>query len=509
MKRDSVSRTKCQETARVSSRVPLNVQSRLSCGIPYKDEFMRRALGAFLDNKPGRLLPGTRLYNSSSESHTIPVPPRKTAEEHFGDRPYDPDTISRDYPGGKTRYEYLLQGEREGTLNDDLEYELEFLRSRSPEARMAPRYQVQPAAQTQKKKKGRRRLREKKVQGPAPKVGAAPRAFPTISSSIASNSLAVSAPTARTNINRSGIPRIRYLPNGDVRVAHREFILDLPGSVAFAITTLNLNPGLPSVFNWLYRLAQSFESWIVHSLQVCFETESATGATGTVAIAIDYDPGDAPPTTKAQALAYRGTVRSAPWTASCHTSLLEDLRKRSSYFVRGGSLLPGQDVTLFDVGNLYLITQGMASTAVVGEIWIKYDIEFRTPKTLSAGGGNAVWSQFSATSNSTFVLTNGNLPVSFVLNTPGAGATAVFTFLQPWQGTMTLFVNGTGINIVNANVSGAAGVNARIITDNTGSNAAGYALVNANAGQTLSVLFTNTTINSTLLYFCQGTGAFN
>lgn len=329
-----------------------------------------------------------------------------------------------------------------------------------------------------------------------------------MSSSITKNSVSLSAPTSQTRVNRSGVPKIRYRPNGDCRISHREFIYDLPGSVAFACTTFNINPGLPAFCNWLYRLAQSFESYIVHSLMFRFETESPTSSTGTVVLAVDYDAGDAAPTTKAQALAYRGTVRSAPWAPSCHTSLLEDLRKRSSYFVRGGSIAVGKDYALYDIGNLFLITQGMASTANVGEIWVEYDIEFRTPQTLSAGGGNAVWSQYNMLNNSTFSNVTGNLPATFVF-TPGAAATAAFTFLQPWQGICSTEVDGTGIVFTGVNFTGTSKVYGSGVTDNGQLLSNGFCLINAVPGSTFSILMTNTTITTGLIYFTQGLGAFN
>lgn len=490
---------KCQETARVSScssdrcTVPL-----LSCGIQYKDKFM--SFGGLINKwRPFISYPGLEdTFKHTEEEVKRRLQPVASTHPRIIDFGVDRlDELEGQNLNFEGLNELILQQDFAGVERGRIEKERMPLRT--------GKKVVNPLALAQRKQA----MAAKRKKGKTEKISPSNvKAYPNLSSTLATSSLALSAPTNRSNNIRSGVPKVSYKRNGDLLVKHREFIIDLPGSVAFAITTININPGLPAVFNWLYRLAQCYSSYIVHNFKVCFETESSTGSTGTVVIAIDYDPSNSAPTTKAQAMAYRGSVRSAPWAPSCHVSLTEDLRKRQSYYVRGGALIPGQDVALFDVGNLFLITQGMASAVVVGEVWIDYEIEFRTPKTLSAGGGNAVWSQFVWTSNSFFVLNQGNLPVSFV-TVNGVNFTVTFTFLQPWQGICGMDVVGTGLNIVSGSFSGAAGVSATAQTNAAGTLANGYAVVRANAGQVLTFAATNTTITSGNLYFCQGTGAFN
>lgn len=481
---------------------------------PILDHYMTEILRRIISQNPGKLLPGAERFNPRF-SHWEPKQRQAYLRNSVRELTHN-EPFNSAYPGvGSTEFE-LLQEQEKHDPSDLSTYDKAALkRHRETEKKiMAPKV-INSSVPRKKKTRGKRGNGGGGAGSGGgnrqnPRVGSAPRAYPALSTSISNSSMAVSAPTSRTNINRSGIPSIRYRPNGDVRVAHREFILDLPGSVAFAITTINLNPGLPAVFNWLYRIAQSFESYIVHNLQICFETESSTGSTGTVVMAIDYDAADAPPSTKAQALAYRGTVRAAPWTAACHTSLLEDLRKRSSYFIRGGSLVTGQDVTLYDVGNLHLITQGMANTATVGEIWIKYDIEFRTPKTLSAGGGNAVWGKWDADTNASFTRADGNLPASTVF-AGGLTYTATWTFVQPWQGTLAVQVSGTGLLMSSLNFTGTAvvGVTGSGAANAAQTFAAGSVQLNAVAGSTLILQLPNASILTGTMIFCQGLGAFN
>lgn len=451
-------------------------------------------------SKP-RLIPGVQTINRFEPLYKQYL--KQSVRELTHDEP-----IRDTDPSRETRYEYLKQHKAEGRpLGPSDSRQLKQYKKIEKDVMSNAIVPYRPirAASLPQRKKGKPRSRK-------PNSGEPPRAFPNLGSSIAnrelsSSSASYSAPVATTKINRSGNPRIRYRPNGDCRIAHREFIYDLPGSVAFSCTTFNLNPGLPVLCPWMSKIAQSFESYIVHKFQVRFETESPTSSTGTVVLAIDYDASDSAPTTKAQALAYRGTVRSAPWAPSCHTSLLEDLRKRSSYFVRGGSLATGKDVVLYDIGNLYLITQGMANTSVVGEIWIDYDIEFRTPQTLSAGGGNAVWASYLMTSNTVFTQTDGNLPATFVF-TSGGGAEVNYVFLQPWQGVVSVDLLGSGFIFVGANFSGTSVVTGYGNTGAAQTGATGFALLNAVPGSTLRIAFANTTATGHF-YFTQGLGAFN
>jgi hypothetical protein len=158
------------------------------------------------------------------------------------------------------------------------------------------------------------------------------------------NERPVSQPVAKGKVVRQNKPVTTHLPNGDILIRHREFVSDVNVSQAFAAQTFSLNPGLPGSFPWLSTLARSYESYRFEKLQLSFETFSASTSTGTALIAIDYDASDAAPTTKTQAMAYRGSVRSPIWSDCEHNSDKEDLNKRASYYVRGGALTANQDV---------------------------------------------------------------------------------------------------------------------------------------------------------------------
>lgn len=357
------------------------------------------------------------------------------------------------------------------------------------------------------------------MTGPPPRprrgqrVQVAPVGYPTVKSTLETDSLMLAAPNPRTNLVRSGRPSLSYAANGDCRIHHRELIGDLNGSVAFSANSFPINAGLAGTFSWLSRIAGNYESYRFESLRFLFETESATSATGTVMLVVDYDPSDPAPTGKQQALSYRGSVRSAPWAPCSHVSISEDLNKRKSYFVRGGGLATGLDVTLYDVGNLYAITQGQAGATAVGELWVEYTVLLMTPRSLSAGGGNAVWGLYGTAGGVLGVYSSGNMPVTVSVSAPASPQTVTYTFNQPWIGKLTISQAGTGLT-----GSAIGGTAATVSTTwNSCSNGAstlncGHCSINASQGQTVTVAYTYATLTDTDArnghWFTQGLGAY-
>jgi hypothetical protein len=263
------------------------------------------------------------------------------------------------------------------------------------------------------------------------------------------------------------------------------------------------------MFPWLSRIAANYESYRFEKLAFSYETQASTAQTGSVILTVDYDPSDSAPTGKAQALNYRGAVRSAPWCPCVHYSIPEDLHKRTSYFVRAGSLPVGKDVALYDIGNLFVVTNNNASTAIIGEVWVNYTVRLMTPQSLNAGGGNALWTEYALGVDRTemCVYSNGNLP-AVAVNSTGAGTSiTTFTFSQAYQGLFTFNIGGTGIGATT--VTGTSNpVSFAAQTNAAATGITGKAEINAAQNQTVILTVTNTTLTSNSTYFTQGLGAF-
>lgn len=247
----------------------------------------------------------------------------------------------------------------------------------------------------------------------------------------------LSAPNSLTSQNLNRGPRISRLSNGDCRIIHREYLQDVTseGSTPslFSITSISINPGLQSIFQWLYRVAQNYESYRFNSLKVHYQPMVGTSASGLVMIGLDYDAADPIPTDKSQLLNSRSTVSVAPWAPVKFVALSADLHKAKSNYVRVDSVPSGKDVRLYDIGNLYIATKGCSPNSLVGEIFIEYDITLMTPAVLVPPvsiGGSVYGSGAGATPASPF----GSAPTVY-----GGG----FTFPGPGGNTITLTTPGT------------------------------------------------------------------
>ncbi len=312
-----------------------------------------------------------------------------------------------------------------------------------------------------------------------------------------------SAPVAKATVRRMSRPKYLNKPSGDLTISHREYINEIAGSVSFAVNTLQINPGLAGVFPWLSQIAQRFESYRFRKLIFHYETESATSATGSVIGTIDYDASDASPENKTQAMAYRNSVRSPPWCDFSMSSQQEDLSKRKSYYVRPGALSSNQDIKLYDVGNFFLCTQGQAGTTTIGELYVEYVIDLMTPQMSPPGVGDAIYGSFTGTSNAApaGTVASGNLPVT-VGSVGTTTSVTTFTFTQPWQGYMTIILNGTGLGAISYSGTATSSEYGEVF------NAAATleydaATVNAQIGQTIIVTISNTTITSSVFLFGQ------
>jgi len=194
----------------------------------------------------------------------------------------------------------------------------------------------------------------------------------------------LSAPVAKTKQQRTPRPKINNLPNGDCYIVHREYIEDVTAAGGtpsnFKVTSLPINPGQKLTFQWLSRIAANYESYQFDKLNFVYETEASTNLGGSLVLAVDYDATDDAPLSKQAAMAYRRSVRTAPWTGVTHVSIAEDLHKNKTNFVRPGAQPVGTDLKTYDIGNLYVISQGVSTAAAtLGEMYVEYAVKLMTP----------------------------------------------------------------------------------------------------------------------------------
>jgi hypothetical protein len=167
-------------------------------------------------------------------------------------------------------------------------------------------------------------------------------------------------------------------------IRHREYVGDIAAGTgtptSFNVSAFVINPGQQATFQWLSRLAANYESYKFESLSFCYETEAPTTLGGTLLLAVDYDASDAPPGSKQQAMAYRSSVRSPPWSPVKFQATREDLAKFKTNFVRTAAQPSGTDIRTFDIGNLFVISQGVSTaSATLGELYVEYAVRLMTP----------------------------------------------------------------------------------------------------------------------------------
>jgi len=194
---------------------------------------------------------------------------------------------------------------------------------------------------------------------------------------------AQSAPVATSRRITTRKPKMRANATS-ATISHREFVGDIAGSIAFEGSTFALNPGNGSVFPWLSSIALNYESYVFKDLHFHYETSVSTTTAGTVMLAVDYDASDRAPLTKQHLMAYAQAQRSAPWQECAFNCRSGDLTKfAKERYVRDSSP-PAGDIKTYDVGNLFLATQGNVSGAIIGELYVSYTVELRTPQVHTA-----------------------------------------------------------------------------------------------------------------------------
>lgn len=250
------------------------------------------------------------------------------------------------------------------------------------------------------------------------------------------------APVSQGNVRLVREPAyMERSSNGDITVEHEEFVADIAGSVAFSNTLYPVNPGLASTFPWLSQMAPLYESYIFERLEFRYENQTSTTTVGAVMLAVDYDASDPAAVSKTQLATYRGYIRGPPWSEFSNLSSREDLRKRTSYYVRSGVLGADQDVKLYDTGNLNVATSRQVDTSFIGELYVRYRVKLMTPQLTSNGLGLALSAKFAATIESGIPVANASSNVP--LSVSGSAASAIYTSTGPYQALVDVGIIGT------------------------------------------------------------------
>ncbi len=190
-----------------------------------------------------------------------------------------------------------------------------------------------------------------------------------------------------------------------IRVSFRELISEsLAGNTAFSITSqIAVNPGLSASFPWLSVMAQQYEQYKIHSLVYEYVPYVPTTTQGTVVMFMDYSASDPQPSSETQAMNHPGAICAPVWQGCKFSARVPDMFPTGPRKYVRDCLVAGDD-KLYDAGTFYLCVDNETSTATIGKLFARYDIEFFTPQLT---GGLS-----SAPQNTTFLTAPGPQTIS-------------------------------------------------------------------------------------------------
>ena len=195
------------------------------------------------------------------------------------------------------------------------------------------------------------------------------------------------------------VPSFRKGAVGAVTISHREYISDIfgpAGAGTFQNTVYPINPGVITTFPWLSQIATNYEEYTLKQLIFFYRSTvtdfvATNGQVGSVIMATQYNPSDAPFASKQDAMEYDLAV-SGKVSGNVMAGVECDPKQLSGSvgkYVRAGPVRSDDDLKSYDVGNLNMcisnIPQQFANQAL-GELWVSYTVELRKPKFFVSRG---------------------------------------------------------------------------------------------------------------------------
>jgi hypothetical protein len=211
---------------------------------------------------------------------------------------------------------------------------------------------------------------------------------------------------------------------GTIKVSKREYVADIAAlaSTFEVVADLVINPGNELLFPWLSIFSAAYESYKFLKLAFSYEPEAPTTEPGYVALAIEYDPSEDPPTSKVKLMEMEETVRAPLWSEVKHVSTRKNLSKRKSYFLRPTQEPPELqevDESLYDTGRLLIATGNSSGDLTsAGELWVDYEVEFMTPQLGLSGAPGKAYYTLGSSEGYSITQPLGTEPFVYPMSTP-------------------------------------------------------------------------------------------
>lgn len=229
---------------------------------------------------------------------------------------------------------------------------------------------------------------------------------------------------------------------GMVQIRHREYIGDVISSTGFGMQySLPLNPALLDSFPWLSGIANQFTQWQPNGVLIEFVSTSGNAvasnntALGEVMIATQYDSVVAPFTTKQQMLNQEFSVSGVPSCNHIHPVECQSrLSGQTNFYTRSAPVPAGADQRLYDLGVVYVATQGQQTAGVtLGELYVTYDILFMKPQLPDVDQASETELQVAQ-----YLATDSTINLASGLNFFGSSGTLQSTFQSSGLGQLAV-----------------------------------------------------------------------
>lgn len=174
-------------------------------------------------------------------------------------------------------------------------------------------------------------------------------------------------------------------PNGTTmagqRISQDELLRTVDGGLGFQCISLQVQPGLATVFPWLSKMAALYQKYRIHNLRFYLKTLvsgfSTLGQTGRAILSFDSDSAATILQNLNQAEAMEPHADGLP---SDNIALVAPCNRVGPLWTRVGPVPSGTDIKLYDFGTLFLCTTGFSAAGTFAELRASYDVEFMLPQ---------------------------------------------------------------------------------------------------------------------------------
>jgi hypothetical protein len=161
-----------------------------------------------------------------------------------------------------------------------------------------------------------------------------------------------------------------------MKLAHKEILADVFGTVNFYVDSYGVNPGRTSVFPWGAKIAKCFEEYRFDYLRFRFLSNCTTSVKGTLFMAFCYDPSNDDPVTKQELANIIPQTYGQVWTNQVLEVPVTRLNQALHYIRIGDTVT---DFKEYDIGNFYIATIGQADTSIIGTVQVEYSVTLIRP----------------------------------------------------------------------------------------------------------------------------------